>query len=771
MFPTDIEILGAKENNLKNINVKIPLNKSTVVVGVSGSGKSSLVYETLYNESQRAFLEHLILNSTESLIKKPSNVDVINNLPAAFSVSQHSYNNNPRSTIGTYTDFSDYLRALYAYVINYYEKKNYKPNDFSFNNPKSSCKCCRGTGESYIVDFKKVIPEKKKTLNQHAILFFKGNEKSLEFQTLKQFCDKENIPMDEPFENLPNDIQELLLYGDGDYEYEVKYKTVKNRYKTTKVIFKGAIKAIQEELVFLNTPSVFRSIQKYLILDKCPICCGLKLDKEFLKLKINNYNISEVENLTFKKLKQWLEEVDELNQDALPNIKGITKSMKMKLNALLTLNIGYLSPSRTIPSLSGGELQRVRIAAQLNNPLIGLLYIFDEPCKGLHKKDVSKIVSSIKSLIKKGNTIVAIEHNLEFITKMDNVIYMGPAGGINGGRIISEEEYMKVHSETIFSKERIQTDEYLQLKGVTKNNLKNLNCSIPKKGLIAIAGVSGSGKSTLLNVIYESIKNKAPINSETLLGMDNIGKVYLLNQKPIHNNKRSTVSTYLEVSEEIRNIFANLDESKKRKYNASYFSPNIVEGRCETCKGQGEIKIEMTYLDDMYVPCEECKGTGFKESILEIKYKNKNIAEFFNTEVELLLDMLPNKNIIYKKLLILNDLGMGYIKLGQPSMSLSGGEAQRVKLAKVLGKNIERNAFFLLDEPTAGLSTSDINKLSKVLDEICKENAIIVIEHNAEFIQNNADYLIDLGIAAGDSVKNDCLEGKIEDVYHLSSLV
>ncbi|MER1999986.1 MAG: ATP-binding cassette domain-containing protein [Lysinibacillus sp.] len=686
-------------------------------------------------------------------------------------MSQHSYNNNPRSTIGTYTDFSEYSRALYAYVINYYEKKNYKPNDFSFNNPKSSCKCCQGTGESYIVDFKKVIPEKKKTLNQHAILFFKGNEKSLEFQTLKQFCDKENIPMDEPFENLPNAIQELLLYGNGDCEYEVKYKTVKNRYKTTKVIFKGAIKAIQEELEFLNTPSVFRNIQKYLILDKCPICFGLKLDTEFLNLKINNYNISEVENLTFRRLKEWLEEVDELHGEALPNIKDITKNMKMKLNALLTLNIGYLSPSRTIPSLSGGELQRVRIAAQLNNPLIGLLYIFDEPCKGLHKKDVSKIVSSINDLTKKGNTIVAIEHNLEFISKMDNVIYMGPAGGTNGGRIISEEEYMSSHSETIFSKERIQTDEYLKLQGVTKNNLKNLNCSIPKKGLTAIAGVSGSGKSTLLKVIYESLKNKVPINSEALLGMDNIGKVYLLNQKPIHNNKRSTVSTYLEVSEEIRNIFANLEESRMRKYNASYFSPNVVEGRCENCKGQGEIKIEMTYLDDMYVPCEDCKGTGFKESILEIKYKNKNIAEFFNTEVELLLDMLPNKNIIYKKLLILNELGMGYIKLGQPSMSLSGGEAQRVKLAKVLGKNVERNAFFLLDEPTAGLSTSDINKLSKVLDEICKKNAAIVIEHNAEFIQNNADYLIDLGITAGDSVKMECLEGTVENVYHLSSLI
>lgn len=771
MFPTYIEILGAKENNLKNLNVEIPLIKSTVVVGVSGSGKSSLVYETLYKESQRAFLEHLSINSTESLIKNPSNVDAINNLPAAFSVSQHSYNNNPRSTIGTYTDFSDFLRALYAYIINCYEKQNYKPNDFSFNNPNSSCNRCQGTGEDYVVDFNKVIPNKKKSLNQHAILFFKGNEKSLEFQTLKRFCDNENIPMDRPFEKLPINIQELLLYGKSNYEYDVKYKTTKSRYKTKTVVFKGAIKAIVDELEFLNTPSVFRGIQKYLNLDTCQICSGLKLNKEILNLKINNYNISEVENLSFIRLNEWLKEIEDSYSATSPNIKDITKTMKMKLDALLTLNIGYLSLSRTIPSLSGGELQRVRIAAQLNNPLIGLLYIFDEPCKGLHRKDIPKIISSINRLLKKGNTIVAIEHNSDFITKMDNVIYMGPTGGINGGNLISKEDYLDVYSETLYSKEKIHTNEYLQLKGITKNNLKNLECSIPKRGLTAIAGVSGSGKSTLLQVIYESIKNKAPINSTVLLGREGISKVYLLNQKPIHNNKRSTVSTYLEISEEIRNLFANLDESQKRKYTSSYFSPNVLGGRCEACNGQGEIKIEMTYLEDMYVPCEECNGTGFKESILEIKYNNKNITEFFNTEVEVLLGMLPKENCIYKKLLILNKLGMGYIKLGQPSMSLSGGEAQRVKLAKVLGKNVERNAFFLLDEPTAGLSNSDINKLAKVLNEISKENAVIVIEHNIEFIQNNADYLIDLGLNAGDSIKDICIEGKLEDVYHLSSLV
>ncbi len=771
MIPTHIEVLGAKENNLKNLNVEIPLNKSTVVVGVSGSGKSSLVYETLYNESQRAFLEHLFINSTESLIKKPSNVDVINNLPAAFSVSQHSYNNNPRSTIGTYTDFSDYLRALYAYAINYYEKLKYKPNDFSFNNPSSSCIGCQGTGENYVVDFNKVIPNKKKSLNQHAILFFKGNEKSLEFQTLKQFCDNENIPMDEPFENLPINIQDLLLHGKSNYEYEVKYKTIKNRYKTKTVFFKGAIKAIEDELEFLNTPSVFRSIQKYLTLDTCHICSGLKLNKEILSLKINNYNISEVENLSFTRLYEWLEEIEDSYSATLFNIKDITKTMKIKLDALLTLNIGYLSLSRTIPSLSGGELQRVRIASQLNNPLMGLLYIFDEPCKGLHRKDIPQIISSINRLLKKGNTIVAIEHNSDFINKMDNVIYMGPIGGINGGNLISKEDYLDVYSETLYSKEKIHTNEYLQLKGITKNNLKNLDCSIPKRGLTAIAGVSGSGKSTLLKVIYESIKNKAPINSSVLIGEEGISKVYLLNQKPIHNNKRSTVATYLEISEEIRNLYANLDESKKRKYTSSYFSPNVLSGRCEACNGQREIKIEMTYLEDMYVPCEECNGTGFKESILEIRYNNKNIAEFFNTEVEVLLGMLTKENSIYKKLLILNELGMGYIKLGQPSMSLSGGEAQRVKLAKVLGKNVERNAFFLLDEPTAGLSNSDINKLSKVLNEISKENAIIVIEHNIEFIQNNADYLIDLGLNAGDSIKDICIEGKLEVVYHLSSLV
>lgn len=771
LYPENIEVINARENNLKNINVNIPLNKSTVVVGVSGSGKSSLIYDTLFNESQRAFLQHLSINSFDTTINSESNVDKINNLPAAFSISQHSYNNNPRSTIGTMTDLSNLLRALYSIVSNIRYKKQFKPNDFSFNNPKFNCSECQGIGKSFKVDYEKVVLNPSKTLEEHAISFFKGTQNSLDYLILKKYCELEKIPMDVPFEKLNENFQKEILFGEGKYEYEVRYKNNKGRYKVQKVIFKGAIKMIEEKMNSISIPSVYRSIQKFLKLDTCSKCKGNKLVEEILEIKIDKLNISEVEKMKITNLYDWLTNLELSLKSNDLKIKSIIKNMKFKIISFKNLKIDYLALSRTIPSLSGGELQRIRIANQIDNPLIGLLYIFDEPCKGLHPLDIKIINSSVKKLVNKGNTVVAIEHNEKFINDIDNRIYLGPEGGKNGGYLISEKEYKikmrDIKIEKINKKETESGRIYIEFQDINKNNLINLHCKIPILGITAITGVSGSGKTTLLNVIFESLKHKKPINCKYITNIEKINKIHLLNQKPIHVNKRSNISTYLNIFDEIRDLYANQQKLDK-VFKNSDFSTNTGEGRCSICNGQGELKVEMSYLNDMFYKCEECNGTGYKLEVLNVKFKGKSIYEFLNTEISDLLEIIPEKESMRRKISVLNDLGLGYIKLGQKSGSLSGGEAQRIKLAKILGEKNIKNTVYCLDEPTSGLSQADINKVTDIILKLSKDNTVIVIEHNEKFVKNISDYLIDLNFSS-DKSSFSHIEGNTKEVFEKSS--
>lgn len=763
----DIIIHGARENNLKNININIPLNKSNVVIGVSGSGKSSLVYDVIFKESQRAFLENLNLNISSNLIATPADVEKIENLPAAFSVSQHSFNKNPRSTLGTFTDISKYLRSIFSIIINDLYQENLKDNDFSSNNPKSCCSKCNGTGIEYFSDISKIIPDKFKTLNNDALPYFSSSKNTGEFELLKKYCLDVNIPMDKPLNQLSKIKIDQLLYSTSNNSYELRYKNAKGKYRTKKAIFKGAVLVIEENLKDINKPSVYKNIHSFIKVGKCSCCKGLKLNNKLLNYKILNKNISEVENLNLNELLKWLTELsDNYKSD---DIEKIVDMISKKINSLIKMKLNYLSLSRTIPSLSGGELQRVRISNQLNNPLIGVMYIFDEPCKGLHHKDLPFIINGIKSLIEKNNTIISIEHNYQFISEMDNIIYMGPSGGTKGGQIISKDEFEKLNDIKQVDYKKRKNKDLIIYKKINKNNLIDFKCTVPTRGITALVGVSGTGKSTLLHSMYNKFQNQDYILQNTFDNTE-LTQMYLLNQQPIHKNKKSKIVTYLDVFDNIRRMYAEIDLAKTNNFDISYFSFNSDNGKCNKCNGIGEIKMEMSFLQDIYVKCDDCNGTGYNNKVLDIEYKGYNIAEFLNLELQEVVDLIPSNNVLYKKLKILIDLGLNYVKLNQTSMSLSGGEAQRIKLAKVLGKTKNEGVSYLLDEPTTGLSKIDINRLSKLLHKISEKNQVIVIEHNEEFIKSNVDYIVDLGTEGGSAKKDKATEGFYDEIISNSSI-
>ncbi|MED0986684.1 ATP-binding cassette domain-containing protein [Bacillus paramycoides] len=769
-IPRQIEVRGARENNLKNINVDIPLYQSTVVIGVSGSGKSSLVYDTIYNESQRIFLENLAVNKGGIAFNRPAKVDIINHLPAAFSVSQHSYNQNPRSTVGTYTNLSDYIRSIFAIIVKFDHQINLKPNDFSFNNPQSACKTCKGTGEYYKVDKRKVIPNPAKSLEENAILWFKGQPKSREFQLLKLYCEQYDIPMNIPFKQLTVIHRNKLLYEESDETFIVKYKTSKNRYKTAEVTFIGAMRELENLMKVSDTPSIWRKIQKYLSVCICPMCKGMRLNQKLLQYKVAGLNFSEVEQLYLQEMLEWLKKINAsyVNTNVEGHITELSRKIEQKINSMIELSLSYLSLNRTIPTLSGGEMQRVRIANQLNNPLTGLLYIFDEPCKGLHVRDIDKILKAISGIVKKGNTVLAIEHNKRFIDEIENKIYIGPVGGKDGGYIVDDEAVS--NDSVLETPVDISLSDYIDIVGVEFNNLQNLNVQLPAFGITAITGISGSGKSSLLTVIEKSIGNQDPLHCTELKGGDFIKRVHRLTQKPIHQNSRSKVGSYLGVLDELRELLAATEISKKRGYTAAYFSPNISQGRCESCKGHGEQRVDIPFLEDIYIACEDCVGTGFKKEILEVTYEGFSITELLNTEINQIIDLFNRDKRIYSKLSRLIELGMGYITLGQPSASLSGGEAQRVKLAKILGEKTLSNCLYLLDEPTAGLSMKDTQRLQSVLNGLAKNNCIVIVEHNIDFVKATAHYVIDMGLRSESFVGKINVSGVTPEVYNRKGL-
>lgn len=644
-----------------------------------------------------------------------------------------------------------------------------EPNTFSFNSPKGMCQNCSGLGHVFEVNESKIFPDKKLSIKAGGIAPLGPYKNSWAFKQIDTIAQRYNFEITDAINKLPEGALEILLHG-GKESFEVESKTlgVKRNYK---IDYEGIANFIKSQFNDAESTSIKRWAKEYMDRIECPSCEGSRLRKESLNFKINEKNISELANLDISDLAKFFKGLDKkLNANQLIIAEEITKEIRTRIQFLLDVGLDYLSLNRSSKSLSGGEAQRIRLATQIGSQLVGVLYILDEPSIGLHQRDNERLIKSLEALRDLGNSVIVVEHDRDMIERADHVIDIGPKAGKHGGEIISEgtPEELKNHNtltadyitgkkEIAVPKERRKGNgKKIQLKGCTGNNLKNVDVEFPLGKMIGVTGVSGSGKSTLINETLYPIMNahyfngvKIPMPYKKITGLEHIDKVIDINQSPIGRTPRSNPATYTGVFSEIRTLFTKTPEAAIRGYKPGRFSFNVKGGRCETCQGGGLKVIEMNFLPDIYVECETCNGKRFNRETLEVRYKGKSIADVLEMTIDDSVDFFELIPKIHRKLKTIQDVGLGYISLGQQSTTLSGGEAQRIKLATELSKRDTGNTFYILDEPTTGLHFEDIRVLMQVLNKLAdKGNTVLVIEHNLDVIKM-VDYIIDIGYEGG----------------------
>jgi excinuclease ABC subunit A len=646
---------------------------------------------------------------------------------------------------------------------------NPEPNNFSFNSPKGACANCNGIGELYQVNPNKIIPDKSLSIKNGAIAPHGAAKKSWIFKQFETIAQRYNFKLTDAYKDIPKEAQEVILYGGND-KFSVESKTL-GVTRDYKIDFEGVANFIENQYKTAETTALKRWAKDYMDKIHCPVCNGTRLKKESLYFKINEKNIAELANTDIVELATWFKGLKQhLSTKQLKIAEEILKEIQTRIQFLLDVGLDYLTLNRSSKTLSGGEAQRIRLATQIGSQLVGVLYILDEPSIGLHQRDNEKLINSLVALRDIGNSVIVVEHDKDMIERADYVIDIGPRAGKHGGEIISKgspnqlkthktltADYLNGAKNIEIPKERRKGNgKFLELKGCTGNNLKNVSVKLPLGQMIGITGVSGSGKSTLINETLYPILNayyfngvKKPMPYKSIKGLEHIDKVIDINQSPIGRTPRSNPATYTKTFDEIRSLFAKIPEAMIRGYKAGRFSFNVKGGRCETCKGGGLRVIEMNFLPDVYVECETCHGKRFNRETLEIRYKGKNISDVLNMTITEAVDFFEHIPKIHRKLKTINDVGLGYITLGQQSTTLSGGEAQRIKLATELSKRDTGNTFYILDEPTTGLHFEDIRVLMLVLNKLVnKGNTVLIIEHNLDVIKT-VDYIVDIGYEGG----------------------
>ncbi|URM36488.1 excinuclease ABC subunit UvrA [Flavobacterium anhuiense] len=664
--------------------------------------------------------------------------------------------------------------------------QNPEPNLFSFNSPKGACPHCNGLGTVHEINVKKIIPNPKLSIKAGGLAPLGEYKSSWIFKQLETIGEKFGFKITDPIEKIPEEAMQMILYGGKDkFSINSKDLGVTREYK---IDFEGISNFIKNQYDESATTTIKRWAKDFMDEINCPVCEGSRLKKEALFFRVNEKNITELCDMDISDLTAWFLDLENhLTDKQLLIASEVVKEIKDRLNFLMNVGLNYLALSRSSKSLSGGEAQRIRLATQIGSQLVGVLYILDEPSIGLHQRDNEKLIQSLEQLRDIGNSVIVVEHDKDMIETADYVIDIGPKAGKYGGQIISTgtpKETLASNTITaqylngkmkfdIPKKRRKGNGKFLKLTGATGNNLKNVSIEIPLGQLICVTGVSGSGKSTLINETLYPILNahyfngvKKPQPYKKIEGLEHIDKVIDIDQSPIGRTPRSNPATYTEVFTEIRNLFTMTSESMIRGYKAGRFSFNVKGGRCETCEGSGVRTIEMNFLPDVYVECETCQGKRFNRETLEIRYKGKSISDVLDMTVDEAVPFFENIPKIHRKIKTIQDVGLGYITLGQQSTTLSGGEAQRIKLAGELSKKDTGNTFYILDEPTTGLHFEDIRVLMEVINKLVdKGNTILVIEHNMDVIKL-ADYIIDIGPEGGKGGGQLVAKGTPEEVAH-----
>lgn len=659
------------------------------------------------------------------------------------------------------------------------------PRMFSFNNPYGACPVCMGLGSHREFDEHLVIPNKALSVGEGVFAPLSKNRNAYSMCVMDAVLKEYGYTLDTPWQDIDKSTQKLLLHGAGSEKFRFHYTNMFGEYKEYNVAFEGVLPMLKRRYQETESEEMRESYADYMTEIPCPACHGARLKPETLAITVGGLNIAELTAMTIREADEFLEKI-ELTPRELKIANQILKEIHARLNFLLNVGLDYLTLSRSAGTLSGGEAQRIRLATQIGSGLQGVLYVLDEPSIGLHQRDNNRLLATLKKLRDLGNTLIVVEHDEDTMYAADNIIDIGPGAGANGGRVVAQgtaKEIMQVPESItgqylsrrkyipVPAKRRPGNGKFIEIIGAKENNLKNIDVRFPLGTLTLVTGVSGSGKSTLVNeILYKGIASKLyrvkgkPGKHKSIKGLANIDKIIDIDQQPIGRTPRSNPATYTGVFDAIRELFSQTAEAKMRGYKAGRFSFNVKGGRCEACKGDGILKIEMHFLPDVYVPCEVCKGARYNRETLEVRYKGKNISEILDMTINEAVDFFQNVPRIVRKLQVIKDVGLGYIKLGQPATTLSGGEAQRVKLATELAKRSTGKTLYILDEPTTGLHTADIHKLLGILQRLVDGgDTVVVIEHNLDVIKT-ADYIIDLGPEGGDKGGTIVASGRPEDI-------